>query len=543
MARVLSFQRLYQTTPPLIQNSSTAGWQQVDTSKEYQFLLSQVNAGQSGTVIFAVILSTTIPTGFENLSNHVIIANDGLNGADPTPANNSASKLTPVDAAPDLVINISDDGVSTSAGAVVVYRMTVINNGTQTATGVEIVEDLPLYTSYYSSDSSEGWLSSGSGQYTYAVGDLAVGNTAMVEFAVRVSNYLNASVTELQNSVLVRDDGTNGTDINLADNTASEATPVQARPMFAPTPFATPTAMPALEPTNVPGDRQPVISVPAIISSDTTWVNGSVYVITGVATLNSGITLTIDPGAIVKFQNNGTTKGKLVVNGILLANGTVSNQIIFTSIHDDSFGGDTNQNNNATRPSAGDWDNVTIASTGNGSIFTHTLFRYGGNVEANLLVNGASVSMSYSTSQWSANDGVRWTAGASGTIANNQFYNNLRYGIALLSSSLPAVNGNLIAFTRSYAIWMEGSSPAAFTTNTVYGNGYNAIGVTGTLASGTWTSNVPYVVTQNLTLDSSGVLKLEPGSVVKFLANTNLVMRGTLIAEGAEIARNRIYLD
>ncbi len=107
----------------------------------------------------------------------------------------------------------------------------------------------------------------------------------------------------------------------------------------------------------------PIVNIPPTISANTTWPAGSVYVISGLVTVNSGVTLSLQPGTIVKFQNSGSTKGKLLVNGALQAPGTASQPVIFTSINDDSFGGDTNQNGGATRPGAGDWDSLTISTT------------------------------------------------------------------------------------------------------------------------------------------------------------------------------------
>ncbi len=49
--------------------------------------------------------------------------------------------------------------------------------------------------------------------------------------------------------------------------------------------------------------------MPAIIDANTTWSTGNVYVVTGQAALNAGVTLAIEPGAVVKFQSNRSTRG------------------------------------------------------------------------------------------------------------------------------------------------------------------------------------------------------------------------------------------
>ncbi len=88
-----------------------------------------------------------------------------------------------------------------------------------------------------------------------------------------------------------------------------------------PTPLVPPTAEPPGTPTPTPGSRAGVVSVPATIAANTTWVSGTVYLVTGQAAVNAGVTLTVQGGAVVKFQNNGATKGRLTINGVLLAQG------------------------------------------------------------------------------------------------------------------------------------------------------------------------------------------------------------------------------
>jgi len=80
-------------------------------------------------------------------------------------------------------------------------------------------------------------------------------------------------------------------------------------------------------------------NVGGAISEDTTWtLAGSPYVVSGGMVVNAGKTLTIDPGVVVKFENNAY----LEVLGTLKAVGTAGNPIYFTDKQDDSVGGDTN---------------------------------------------------------------------------------------------------------------------------------------------------------------------------------------------------------
>ena len=94
------------------------------------------------------------------------------------------------------------------------------------------------------------------------------------------------------------------------------------------------------------------------ISASQTWLSGRVYKITGNITVPNGITLTILPGAVVKFGSNLS----ITVNsgGTLVAEGNRAMPIVFTSYRDDSHGGDTNGDGDATRAEAGDWNWIDV---------------------------------------------------------------------------------------------------------------------------------------------------------------------------------------
>ncbi len=74
------------------------------------------------------------------------------------------------------------------------------------------------------------------------------------------------------------------------------------------------------------------------ITSNTTWdIGGSPYVIENSINVSEGITLTVDPGVIIKLND-----ASINIFGDLIANGELGNEIYFTSYFDDSVGGDTN---------------------------------------------------------------------------------------------------------------------------------------------------------------------------------------------------------
>lgn len=88
------------------------------------------------------------------------------------------------------------------------------------------------------------------------------------------------------------------------------------------------------------------------IDQDTTWTaSDGPYAVFDMMSIDYGVTLSIEPGTIVKFYNNSG----ILVNGSIEVLGTVSDKVYFTSIYDDSLGGDTNMDDDLTSPASGDW--------------------------------------------------------------------------------------------------------------------------------------------------------------------------------------------
>lgn len=97
------------------------------------------------------------------------------------------------------------------------------------------------------------------------------------------------------------------------------------------------------------------------ISSNTHWRGWKLYHVTGDLTVASGVTLTIEPGAVVKFDAG---RSLTVAGGATLdAQGTRAQPIVFTSIKDDGHGGDTNGDGDKTQPQPGDWARINANGT------------------------------------------------------------------------------------------------------------------------------------------------------------------------------------
>ncbi|KKM17741.1 hypothetical protein LCGC14_1672690, partial [marine sediment metagenome] len=109
------------------------------------------------------------------------------------------------------------------------------------------------------------------------------------------------------------------------------------------------------------------------ITDTRTWNENLVYVLSGTVGVAPGASLTIPAGQIVKADG----EGMLEVNGTLNVPGTSGSPVVFTSIHDDTAGGDTNANAGATAPAAGDWKRIRIR-TGGAADLQHADIRYAG---------------------------------------------------------------------------------------------------------------------------------------------------------------------
>lgn len=140
--------------------------------------------------------------------------------------------------------------------------------------------------------------------------------------------------------------------------------------------------------------------------------------------------LTINEGAILKFNENSyiyTGNGSVPEEGVIV-NGTEENPVIFTSIKDDTWGGDTNNDDDATTPTAGDWKNISV--TKDTAVFKHAKFFYGGSSSNQLEVK-------YITNPIINNCVFNYSASAGLSIDGKSFidsctfeYNN-QYGILL----------------------------------------------------------------------------------------------------------------
>jgi uncharacterized repeat protein (TIGR01451 family) len=188
--------------------------------------IGALNVGAGGSTSFAVTVVSSLPAGVDTITATVSIGDDGAGGADPTPLNNIDTEPTPLSAAPDLEVTISDGGITTAPGGVITYTIGYSNTGNQTATGSTLTIVVPTNTTYTGS----GWTctpdANAGSTCTLTVGTLTPGANGNATFVVTVNPSVPAGTTQIDAQITIADDGANGADPTPANNVANEVTPL-----------------------------------------------------------------------------------------------------------------------------------------------------------------------------------------------------------------------------------------------------------------------------------------------------------------------------
>ena len=153
--------------------------------------------------------------------------------------------------------------------------------------------------------------------------------------------------------------------------------------------------------------------VSGALSSDTTWsLSNSPIILTGNVLVPNGVTLTIEAGVTVRINSEKYLK----VQGSLIAIGTESNKITFTS--------------NESSPAKGDWDKIWLASTStsfdgsdnyvSGTIFNHCIISY---ADEGLRLDDSSFYL-VNSELTENNKGINFRKVINSVIDNNNFNNN-----------------------------------------------------------------------------------------------------------------------
>ena len=214
------------------------------------------------------------------------------------------------------------------------------------------------------------------------------------------------------------------------------------------------------------------------LTTDETW--SGVVQLTGDVVVPAGITLTLEPGTVIKFpalqdDTNGgadSSRSELAINGTLQSLGTESDPITFTSA--------------AAAPRKSDWGGISYTdSAGGGFAMDWVIVEYGSyGIKYSTSSSSVAPSISNSIVRYTGGDGIyvygSGTAAVTLTVSGNQVYGNDGYGIYCYpngsSVSFNAtISGNQIYDNGSYGIYhyvynSPSGSLFTITDNSIYAN-------------------------------------------------------------------------
>jgi hypothetical protein len=264
-----------------------------------------------------------------------------------------------------------------------------------------------------------------------------------------------------------------------------------------------------------PDPSDEVVEVNDNITTPTVWSGDKTYVINK-SDFYVESDLTIEPGAIIKFSSS--TKGLNILNestakGKIIAIGSATKPIIFTSYKDDNYGGDTNGDAEASMPAKGDWQNIDLNGTTE-SEFVYCKFLYGGagiyasptlNLSSDAAARIENCTFAHNGGGQNGNFfvGALNAEGADNTtvIKNNTFFNN----------TIPLTINAEIDIDNSNSFSSGASS-----------NTHNAIFVSKDIQKNTtWAeTEVAFVITsENMNVTVGNTLSLGNDVVLKFMNN------------------------
>jgi len=270
-----------------------------------------------------------------------------------------------------------------------------------------------------------------------------------------------------------------------------------------------------------------------IISSEP----GFPFIIGGTVYINDNQTLTIDENTVLK----GEQTGYFNITGTLVSDASAGNEIIFTSVKDDTFSGDTNGDGSATLPASGDWYGFHFDGSGEydgKATIDYTIIKYGGgyssypaNIDAyypdNLTVSNSLVSNS-------VRHGLYLYGGSSTAITGNTISGNTFNGL-YATGGTPVITGNTFTNNLQYAADLSSVTPTAYSGNSGSGNGKNGMRLNCTVSSDlSWShgTNFPFIITGNLYISDERTLTLAPGTVIKGEPASRIAVYGTLQSPG-----------
>ncbi len=270
---------------------------------------------------------------------------------------------------------------------------------------------------------------------------------------------------------------------------------------------------------------------------DVAGINNIAYIVDRL-TVSSNAILTIEPGVVIKFPYASSywcgAINEIIVQGAMIAEGTATQKIVFTSIKDDANGGDTNNDGNSTTPERGDWFSLRFESSATDALnsLKNCQIRYGG-----------SGTCQDGDPEYKTYGAVRFFD-ASGTVDSCSIEHSNTTGIGIYGSADPVIRNSQINNVSSTPISLSLFSNPTFQNNSALNVGYMALGVVTETYSVNATvpkrdfagyTNITYMLyprwSSTYTINSGTVITIPAGVVFKgeqgFVVNGGLIINGT----------------
>ncbi len=242
-------------------------------------------------------------------------------------------------------------------------------------------------------------------------------------------------------------------------------------------------------------------------------------------TVGSGSVLTFDPGVVIKFRQYNSN---ITVNGALVADGLVEEPIVFTSIKDDSKGGDTNDDGNASVPDRNNWRFIKFNSSSleNQNFLQNCIINYGG----------------WSSSWYAGKNRSMVIVEDSYAAVDSCSMEHCAYtALGVFGDANPDITNNVFANIGEVPVILSMFAEPVFSNNSISNIGLIALGVAQETYGLDLTipqrnfggfNNITYYMYRNCTVNSGTTIDIPAGTVFKASNYTMFTINGALRVNG-----------